>query len=183
MAILGRPARHVAAWTIAAILFCAPVRAGQVREHEVKAAFLYNFTRFIEWPDGTPQTSEPFRLCVVADGVTTSAVERVMAGESVNGRPAQTLIPRSPDEARRCQILFVGQTEIYRAAPLLRAVRGMPVLTVSDAARFVAHGGAIQFVLEDGRVRFDVNIEAAKRSGLAISSRLLQVARKIEGPS
>jgi hypothetical protein len=153
----------------------------QVSEIDVKAAFLFNFTRFVEWPNAAATPSAPFRLCVVADRTTTAVIEKTMEGESVNGRPSLTTVPATPDDARVCEILFVGRSETGRLATLLAAVRDRPVLTVSDAARFTTRGGMIGFVLDDDRVRFDINLAAAKRSGLQISSRLLRVARKVEG--
>jgi hypothetical protein len=153
----------------------------QVSEVDVKAAFLFNFTRFVEWPDAPAQPSAPFRMCVVADAATTAVIEKTMQGEHVNGRPSQTTVPASPDEVRACHILFVGRSESGRVAPLLAAVRDRPVLTVSDAERFTSRGGMIAFVREDDRVRFDVNLGVAKRSGLSLSSRLLRVARNVEG--
>lgn len=153
----------------------------QVSEVDVKAAFLFNFTRFVEWPEAAAQPSAPFRLCVVADPATTAVIQKTMQGEMVNGRASQTTVPTKPEDARACQILFVGRSENGRVAPLLAAVRDRPVLTVSDTARFTSRGGMIEFVREDDRVRFDVNLGAAKRSGLQISSRLLRVARNVEG--
>lgn len=165
----------------ASLVLWLPARAEQVTDYDVKAAFLYNFTRFVGWPDGIPASPHPFRLCVVADGAMTSAVQRTMEGESVDGRPTVTLSPSSPREARTCQILFVGHSEMERAAPMLTAVRALPVLTVGDGESFIDRGGMIQFVLERGRVRFDVNLAAARRTNLSVSSRLLQVARNVEG--
>lgn len=171
-----------AAWIAAAAsLFCVPAGAQQVTEQDVEAAFLYNFTRFVEWPAELPSAPEPFRVCIVAGPTMTAAVQRTMQGESVNGRAIATPSPTSAQEARRCQILFVGRAEMDRAASLLAAVRTLPVLTVSDGDRFIARGGVIQFVRDGGRVRFDVNVEAARRTGLSISSRLLQVARNVQG--
>lgn len=181
MALLARPLETVAGLLAATVLVLPPAGAQHVTEHDVKAAFLYNFTRFVEWPAGTPRGSEPFRLCVVAGAPMTAAIERTMLGESVQGRPLRTLVPASPAEVPACQILFVGHTEKERAAPLLAAVRDLPVLTVSDTPGFASRGGAIEFLLEKGRVRFDVSTEAAKRAGLSISSRLLQVARYVDG--
>jgi hypothetical protein len=159
----------------------APARAGQVGEADVKAAYLFNFTRFVEWPDGTPPPSEPFRLCVVADRTMTGLIERTMTGEAVQGRATETAVPASATEARRCQILFVGRTEMSRARPMLAALRDHPVLTVSDAARFADTGGMIEFMRVDEHVRFRVNLEAAKRSRISISSRLLRVAVDVAG--
>jgi hypothetical protein len=155
--------------------------APQVGEADVKAAYLFNFTRFVEWPAGTPAPSNPFRLCVLADGTMTALIERTMTGEAVKGHTSETAVPASIEEARRCQILFVGRSEMSRARPMLAALRDDPVLTVSDAARFVETGGMIEFVRVDENVRFRVNLEAARRSHISISSRLLRVAVDVEG--
>ena len=171
----------MAACLLASVLGWLPVHAAQVAEHDLKAAYLYNFTRFVEWPAGIPPAGEPFRLCVVADDATTAAIQRTMTGESVLGRPAETVIPRSVHDVLRCQVLFVGRREMRRAAPLLAAVRDRPVLTVGDGEDFAGEKatGTIGFVREGTRIRFDVNLEAAKRARLVISSRLLQVSRNL----
>ena len=148
-------------------------------EQDVKAAFLYNFTRFVTWPAGIPPAAEPFRLCVIADGETTAAITRTMQGESVDGRPVLASMPGTVEEARACQVLFVGRGALDRAMPLLDGVREQPVLTVGDEQGFVHGGGAIEFVLEQGRVRFDINRRSAERTGLKLSSRLLKVARHV----
>lgn len=179
MDVLTRLRRVAAAAAVFSL--CVPGLAAQdTIERDVKAAFLYNFTRFIEWPGGAPQGEGPFRLCVVADGAMERAIRRTVAGESVQGRPLVMAEPRTPQDAQDCQILYVGRSESDRASRLLAAVRDRPVLTVGDSSRFVEQGGAIQFVLEDNRVRFDVNLPSARRSNLKVSSNLLRVARKIE---
>lgn len=181
MALLGRAVRALAGVTAAALIVLAPAAAQHVTEQDVKAAFLYNFTRFVEWPPGTPGSSNPFRLCVMADKAMTAVIERTMKGESVGGRQATILVPASPAEASGCQILFVASAQFEHSRSILAAVRDLPVLTVSDARGFLAHGGVIEFLLENGRVRFDISTVAAKRAGLTISSRLLQVARLVDG--
>jgi hypothetical protein len=181
MSSLARVAGALAGFLTAALLGLQPAGGQQVTEQDVKAAFLYNFTRFIDWPADTPPNAEPFRLCVIADEPIVGAIQRTMQGESVKGRPVQTVVPASPVETRTCQVLFVEQRQLERASPMLAAVRELPVLTVSDARGFAARGGAIEFLIEEGRVRFDVNTAAAKRAGLSISSRLLQVARTVDG--
>jgi hypothetical protein len=148
-------------------------------EPDVKAAFLYNFTKYIAWPGAPAPGGEPFRLCVLADAEFTQAVDRIIAGESVEGRALARTEPHSADEARRCAILYVGRGHHERGAPLLAAVRQSPVLTVGESPRFVEEGGAIAFVLENNRVRFDISPERLQRSGLVVSSKLLRVARRI----
>ena len=154
--------------------------AQETIEPDVKATFLYNFTRFIEWPGPATEASAPFRICVVADPTMEQAIKRTVEGEVVQGRPLVMTQPHTPQEAAGCQILFVGRTEHQRAATLLSAVRDLPVLTVGDSSQFVEQGGTIQFVLVDNRVRFDVNLLSAQRANLKMSANLLRVARKVE---
>lgn len=149
-------------------------------EHDIKAAYLYNFTRFVSWPPGIPSEAEPFRVCVIADPTTTAAVERTMEGEAVSGRPVRTLVPVSAAEIRSCQLLFVGSAAEDTADPMLAAAREAPVLVVGDGEDFAERGGAICFVKEQGRVRFDITSRNAVRNGLTISSRLLNVARRTD---
>jgi hypothetical protein len=167
------------ATAVCLLAVASPVAAQETLEPDVKAAFLYNFTRYIEWPPGPAPTSEPFRLCVVADSVIKNAIQRTVTGESVNGRPLVMTEPRTEREAQTCQILFVGRSEHQRAARLLAAVRGLPVLTVGDSSRFTEQGGMIEFLLEERRVRFDVNLASAERSKLKLSANLLRVARQV----
>jgi hypothetical protein len=181
MAVLGGPGT-VVGWLLAILVASVSAPSGQVAEHDVKAAYLYNFTKFVEWPDGVPAAEQPFRLCVVADAATTEAVTRTMAGESVGGRPAETVVPDSPKSVHDCQILFVGRGSMTRAARLLDAAKGRPILVVGEVPGFAKRGaGAIEFVREQSRLRFEINVAVAKGSGLSISSRLLQVARVTYG--
>jgi YfiR/HmsC-like len=182
MAILGR--RHSLAGvrrTIAVTLLTTAPLAAQpstVAEDDVKAAFLYNFAKYVEWPDAAfPEGA--LRVCVVADAAFAKRVDDIIAGETIEGRPVTREAPSTPDQARSCNILFVGGAEAGRADRLLGAVRGAHVLTVGDTADFLARGGVVTFVREGDRVRFDVNVGEAQRAGLIISSRLLRVARHV----
>ena len=163
---------------LASVALPVGVRAQQALEVDVKAAFLYNFTKFIAWPTLNAPT-EPFRLCIVSDDPLRRALERTIEGESVNGRPLQSVVPQTPEDARECQLLFVGHVEGERESRLLAAVRDAPVLTVSDATDFARRGGGIEFVREANRLRFDVNLPGAERAGIKVSSRLLKVARRV----
>lgn len=156
------------------------VVANQPGEEDVKAAYLYNFTRFVTWPREAIKNGAPFRVCVVAGNHMTRVIERTMQGELVGGRPVATVVPRDAGEARLCQILFIGQEAAERGRTMLSAVRGLPVLTVGETGSFLRHGGAIEFVMEQTKVRFDINPASAERVGLSISSRLLNVARNAE---
>lgn len=160
---------------------CSPF--GQISQsapaHDVKAAFLFNFTKFVTWPPFP--ASQPFRVCVVADDTTTAAIERAMQNETILDRKTETLVPASPEQARSCQVLFVAGDGATRAAPMLSAVRSLPVLTVGDGPDFLERGGIIQFVAVDGRIRFDVNLAHAAKAQLSINARMLRVAREVKG--
>jgi Fe-S cluster assembly iron-binding protein IscA len=144
-------------------------------EDDIKAAFLFNFTQFVEWPVAS---GDPFRICTVAEPGFDAAVDRTVAGESVGARAIVHTIPASPEAARDCQILFVGRHESGRTDRWVAAVHGLPVLVVGESAA-AARGAHINFVLENNRVKFDVNNTAAAQSGLVISSKLLRVARRV----
>jgi hypothetical protein len=148
-------------------------------ENDVKAAFLFNFTKFIEWPAGPEPDSDPFRICVIADDRFDRAVDRIIEGETVERRRLVRSEPQTAQDARTCAILYVGRAAGERGVRLVAAVRDLPVLTVGDSPLFVQQGGAIQFVLENNRVRFDVGAPAVQRSGLKVSSKLLRVARNV----
>ena len=178
--------RHTLAALLCALVagvISASVSASEQRtalEHDIKAAYLYNFTRFVSWPAGIPPASEPFRVCVLADATTTAAVQRTMQGETVDGRPMSTLVPASAADIKSCQLLFVDATVEEKAVEMLAAAREAPVLVVGDGENITKRGGAIAFVKEQGKVRFDIASRNAHRSGLTISSRLLSVARRTD---
>ena len=177
---IGRRRLGAAALAAATWLWCAPAAAQTSLENDVKAAFLYNFTKFVEWPPAPP-SAEPFRLCVLADPDFMRAVDRTIADESVDGRRLVRVEPQSVEEVRTCAMLYVGRRQLDRGGRLLVAARDLPVLTVGEGPRFVQQGGAIGFVLEDNRVRFDISASAVQRSGLKVSSKLLRIARSVEG--
>jgi len=115
----------------------------------------------------------------VAEPSLGSAVERAVAGELLDGRPILQVSPPTPENARSCHILFLGRLEDPRAERWIVAVRGTPVLVVGESRGAWEHGAQINFVLDDNRVKFDVNTDAAGQAGLTISSKLLRVAREI----
>jgi len=179
--VLARAAGAILCVVCARPLAQAPrAQSPPTGESDVKAAFLYNFTKFIDWPatafEGTPDV---FRVCVFAEPAFLQSVERMLLGETVRGRPIQVETPDSTGHARTCHIAYFAQSSIDDAAYLLPALRQVPVLTVGESRRFLAQGGALAFVVDDNRVRFDVNKKAADQAGLTISSKLLRVARHI----
>jgi hypothetical protein len=175
------PARALCATALVWLLLCMPAPAQQTgtMEKNVKAAFVYHFTQFVDWPSSAFQApDDPFRICVLADDYFVRAIDEIIKDETARGRPLQRL-PPEPDQVRRCHILYIGGTDAGRTGRLLGQVAGAPVLTVGESPRFLDEGGTIGFVLEHNKVRFDLNLAAAQRAGLAISSKLIRVARNV----
>ncbi len=152
--------------------------ASEETEYQVKAAFLMNFTKFVQWPSSAFRDSaSPLTICVLGDDPFGGALDQVVDGETAGGRKLAVARIRRLPAAQSCQVLYIGGPE--RDAKATAAEVGPGVLTVGDREGFARDGGVIAFVLEARHVRFDVNLQAAARESLSISSRLLNVARKV----
>ena len=160
-----------------ALLLCewtVVVTAQAALEYRVKAAYLFNFTKFVEWPDPTLQNATAFSICTAGINPFGAALSSIVADEQAAMLPLASRVVGAGDAAA-CQVLFVPRG--VPAAPYLRAVAASPVLTVGESPEFLEQGGTINFVVEDGRVRFVINQAAAERVRLRVSSRLLQLGR------
>ena len=146
----------------------------QAAEYEVKAAFLLNFTRFIEWPPADRPADAPFGLCVLGEDPFGTVLDQLVEGERVDGR--RLVVRRVREASNSCDVLFFPKSESSRGLSEMR----QGVLTVGESEDFLRQGGMISFIVENRRVRFDINLRAASRAGLQISSKLLNVARKVE---
>jgi hypothetical protein len=146
---------------------------------EVQAAYLYNFGKFVRWPAGAARG--PLTICVAAPDSFGHAISALTAGEQIDQRPLQVKTVDGAGGVGGCSILFIGAMEPKRVNELLAAAAGKPVLTVGDAPDFLARGGTIQFVEMEDHVRFSVNLDAANRGGLGMSSELLKVAVSVTG--
>jgi hypothetical protein len=157
-----------------------PPAAQATFEAQVKAAFLYNFTKFVDWPPAAMADQDPFRLCIAADDAFAGQLQRIIEDESVQGHAIRiTRIAPSADVSH-CQILYVSSAEQERAARLITAARQSPALIVTDTPALLDSGAGIAFVVDEGRVRFDINAAALDRAGLKASSKLLRVARNVQ---
>jgi hypothetical protein len=163
-----------------AILVAGSLLAQQPRAEEsgVESAFLYNFGKFVKWPGTAGGPS--FTICVLGRDQLGPQLDSIVAGESVDGKPIAVRRIANTQEAATCQILFISRAEQSRVNAILSSVEKMPVLTVSDMPQFIDRGGMIQFVLDQGRVRFAVNLGSAENSGLSMSSELLKVASQVK---
>jgi uncharacterized protein DUF4154 len=146
-------------------------------DYDVKAAYLYNFGRFVEWP-GKVEASQggSFTVCVLGQDPFGPSLDATLAGETIAGKTVVAKRISSAQESGSCQILFLGVSEASRLNKIIAELDQKSVLTVSDMPQFVNSGGMIQFVLEGKNVRFEVNLSAAQRAGLTLSSELLKVA-------
>lgn len=154
-------------------------RAADARlgEYELKAAFIFNFSQFVEWPTNAFQSdTEPMIIGVVGSDPFGPILDRIVKDEKVRGRTLIVERYARLADIKRAHILFVSKSVAAQWPEILRAVEGQPVLTVSDMDRFSNRGGMIHLVTEKNLVRMRVNPDAAKRSDLAISSKLLRLA-------
>jgi hypothetical protein len=151
-------------------------------QQRIKAAFLYKFAAYVEWPAAAfAEPESPIVIGVAGSDAIAKEVEQAVAGRKVGGRPLQVRrLGRAESANDCCQILFIGGGESERAADLLARAQGRPVLTVTENEN--AKGSVINFLAQDGRVRFDISREAADRNGLQLRSQLLGVARQVAGP-
>jgi hypothetical protein len=145
----------------------------QLTASDVEAAYLYNFGKFVNWPAEPP--AAPFSICVLGDDFAKT-LDSLIANESIQGRKIAARRLSSVADADRCQILFLGVSEESRLTKDMAALKGKPILTVSSLPRFLDEGGNIQFLMQNNRVRFAINLAAAEKSGLTLSSELLKVA-------
>lgn len=151
-----------------------------MEEHELKAAFLYNFTKFVEWPpEAFPEPDATFRICVVGDEDVGRFLEALVAREAVQGRRLEVASHRRIQEARRCQILFLAEAAEADALSRLPEPGEAPVLTVGESEDFLRAGGLIRLRLRGGRSRIEVNNPARERSALKLSSKLLQLSQLV----
>ena len=170
--------RLVATWALVLGLL-APARAlAQVAEWDMKAAFIYNFAKFVQWPAGAfDDGRSALVIGVLGTDPIGEALDRVVQGKKVNGRLVQVRHGRSLADLGRCQIVFVGGSEEAHAADVLGALAGTSAVTVGDMDEFVQAGGILQIALIQNRVRFAINTARAERVGLKISSKVLTLSR------
>jgi hypothetical protein len=152
--------------------------AQTIDEYKVKAAFVYNFAKFVEWPAETFKTAmDPFRICVLGQDPFGGALGSTVNGKTLLGRPFVVADIGDVSQAGDCQILFVASSENKRLRAILTGLRTVGTLTVGETEGFAGLGGIINFKIDDGRVRFEINVVAAERAKLRISSNLLNLAQ------
>jgi hypothetical protein len=165
--------RHFLCAVLAATSLALPAAQEVPLEYQVKAAYLYHFVKYVEWPE--PVTA-PILICVAGQNPFGTVLENLLRNESVRGVPVRTEVILEPIPA--CNVVFTPRNSNIRA--YLNAAAGTPTLTVGETDRFIELGGMIRFFVDGKSVRFEINRTAAERAKLRISSRLLQLARLVE---
>ncbi|HXJ39060.1 MAG TPA: YfiR family protein, partial [Bryobacteraceae bacterium] len=156
--------------------------AQPVHEYHVKAAFLFNFARFVEWPPQTFKSeTTPWHICILGRDPFGDALSEATAGRVVLGRPFALIGISDTSHAGDCQILFVSSSERRHLRSTLAELSTAGILTVGESEGFAAQGGIVNFKVEDGKVRLEINIEAAGQAHLRISSKVLNLAYIVRG--
>jgi hypothetical protein len=169
----------------ASMLFCAEkLRAGDTpaaSEAQIKAVFLFNFAKYVEWPaTAFPNSNAPITIGVMGTDPFGGYLQRV-EGKLLHGRPFVIKQLASDSDVSSCHILFISHSEAARMREILEKTGALPILTVGEDAAFAQNGGIINFVLKNGNVRLEIDLAAARKAGLTISSRLLAVADVVKG--
>ena len=148
----------------------------QTAEYEVKAAFLFNFAKFVDWPAqafATPNAS--FTICLDGDPFG-GALDRIIQGENLEGRALTVRRLNSGNDLAGCQIVYVAASQFRHVDEIVSGANNHPILTVGDTDNFIDRGGIIRFIKSGGRIHFQINPDAAGRAGLQLSSKLLRLA-------
>jgi hypothetical protein len=151
------------------------------KEYQVKAAFLFNFAQFVQWPESTfTNSAEPFNIGILGDDPFGPALEQMVRGESIHGHSFVIVRSRRVQDLEHCEIVFITKVERGHVGDDLARLSGKRILTVSELPGFASHGGDINFFLEGSKVRFEINPAAAQHDGLKISSQLLNLGKIVE---
>jgi hypothetical protein len=185
MGVLGRPrgAGCLAPLLMAGVSLAAveasaePPPAPAHSEYEIESAMLYNFTKFVEWPDGAlGAVGAALVVGVLADDPMALVLAAALRDKTIYGHPVVVRRLNSSADSKSCTVLFVGASDRQDIARIVRSVGPSPVLTIGEYVQFSRLGGVIAFIREGNRIRFEINLDAADRAGLQVSSKLLRLA-------
>jgi hypothetical protein len=181
---IARRIRRASFFIIACWLYCRAPQAlslkGEGVEYPLKLAFLYNFTKFIEWPpDSYRDPRTPFAICIVGRDPFSADIESDLRTRIVGSRPVEVLALRSTDTLSACHIVFIPVSEKNQAYKIVKDLIGSSTLTVGETEGFAESGGIINLTVAGNKVHFEINQLAAQRAGLKISSKLLDLAKSV----
>jgi hypothetical protein len=174
------PQNRTVAALVAALMLSTGAQGQSVAEYDVKAAFLFNFAKFIQWPPNTFKSPvDPIAICVLGPNPFGAALSDAIKGKAVEGRSLSLRQIADDEPVSNCHILFVNPSQRKRFQTIAGSMKSAAVLTVGESQGFADDGGIINFKLDNGRVRFEINVEAAERAHLYISSKLLSLAQNV----
>lgn len=157
-------------------------QASSPNEYAVKAAFLFHFAQFVEWPEGTFQNANsPVVYCTVGEDPFHGALDETLKGKTIDARTFLVKHLKDGSEAQGCHVAFIGKAGKRRVTDELASLGTNPVLTIGETEQFVKDNGMIAFCVEENKIRFDINLKAAERANLKISARLLALAKTVIG--
>jgi YfiR/HmsC-like len=160
-----------------------PAQTSIASEYQVKAAFLYNFGKFFDWPSTVMSgNAQPFTICVLGGDAVTNELRPLVSGKSLGAHPVQVRQVHGVEEGRSCQILFITAAAAPQAMRSLGSLAESSVLTVGEVPGFCNQQGILNFRMEADHIRFEINLKAAERAHLHPSSKLLRLARIVGGP-
>jgi len=162
------------------LLSTSAVHSQNATEASLKAAFIYNFAKFTDWPQAVLPTAATFTACVLGDNPIRDQLDRTLKGRQLSGRDISVSEVHLDGKLRSCHLLYVSGVTSAQVAAIVAAVQGAPVLTISDIDDFARKGGIAQMFVENGKLRFDLNLQVARSSGLQLSSKLLALAAHVQ---
>lgn len=147
-------------------------------EYKIKAAYMLNFAKFVEWPpQAFPTSNTPVTVCVLGKDPFGSDLEKTIGDKSIEGRPLRIKRIEENETVEGCHVLFISSSERKRLPQLFQSLKDSSVLTIGETDQFTQSGGMINFIKQENTIRFEINAEAAERAGLKISSKLLQIGK------
>jgi YfiR/HmsC-like len=152
-------------------------------EYQVKAAFIYNFAKFVEWPMESSAKDSPFVIGILGQDPFGGALDEIVSGKTVRDKKITVKRFSSIDDAMNSRILFISKSEKESMGQIIKRLDGASVLTISDIGQFAEQGGMIELVIDHNRVRFAINVAATEQAGLKPSSQLLKLARIVTSPA
>jgi hypothetical protein len=171
--------KTISAMIVAVLVFVLPARADEPsREYQVKAAFIYNFVQFVDWPASAfAGDSSPITIGVLGANPFGDALDHVVEGKTAHGRTLAVRYFSRIEDLEKCQVLFVVSSDQNFLQTLHDKLKDQSVLTIGEADQFLPTGGIIRMSTEENKVRFEINVEAAEQAQLKISSKLLHLAK------
>ncbi len=174
----------LATWVSFSIAWRASAQANPSSEYAVKAAFLFHFAQFAEWPPNTFKDADaPLIFCTLGEDEFHGVLNESISGKTIGNRPLRAEHLKQIDEVEGCQVVFVGVDDKKRIPALLASLKDSPVLTVGETEHFAQEGGMIGLLLEENKIRFEINLGSAERAKLRISAKLLALAKTVIGGS